>query len=480
MDRYEVVIGLEVHAQLRTRTKIFCGCATTFGALPNSQTCPVCLGHPGALPVLNAEVVHLALRGALALGCDVHTTSIFARKNYFYPDLPKGYQISQFDLPIATGGSVPIETAGGPRRIPLRRFHLEEDAGKSLHEGMPDSERYSYVDLNRAGVPLAEIVSEPELHDPEEAYLYLQRMRSTLRYTGVCDGNMEEGSLRCDANISLRPRGATELGTRTELKNLNSFRNVQRALEFEIARQAAVLDAGGHVVQETVLWDAGAGETRPMRGKEEAHDYRYFPEPDLLPLIVDPADLERVRAEIPELPAERKERFLAVYALSAADAHQLTLDLPLSAYFEEVAAHSGNPRSSANYILNDVLREQKNAARGDDAPAIPARDLADLIRLVDTGSMSHTAARSLVEPMLRTGRKPAELMKDAGLEQLHDENALKALVRDVVARSPHEVEKLRAGRKNVFGFLVGEVMKASGGKANPVSVKALLEEALAE
>jgi aspartyl-tRNA(Asn)/glutamyl-tRNA(Gln) amidotransferase subunit B len=291
---------------------------------------------------------------------------------------------------------------------------------------------------------------------------------------------MEEGSLRCDANISLRKHGAAELGTRTELKNLNSFRNVQRALEFEIARQAAVLDAGGEVVQQTVLWDADAGETRPMRGKEEAHDYRYFPEPDLLPLIVDQADVERVRAEIPELPAERKARLIATYALTPADAHQLTLDQQLSALFEEVAELSGNPRSSANYILNDLLREQKNTGGMDEPPAVSARHLADLIRLVDAGSLSHSAARSLVEPLLRTGKPPAELMKEAGLEQLHDESALRALVREVVAKSPKEVEKLRAGRKNVFGFLVGEVMKASGGKANPVTVKALLEEALAE
>ena len=480
MTGYEAVIGLEVHAQLRTKTKIFCGCSTTYGALPNSQTCPVCLGHPGALPVLNARVVDLAIRGALALDCTVHPRSVFARKNYFYPDLPKGYQISQFDLPLATGGFVPVELKAGSRSVALRRFHLEEDAGKSIHDGMPDSDRASYVDLNRAGVPLVEIVSEPDMHDPEEAYLYLQRLRSILRYTEVCDGNMEEGSFRCDANISIRPVGDTRLGTRTELKNLNSFRNVQRAIEFEIARQAAILDGGGSVVQETVLWDAAAGVSRPMRGKEEAHDYRYFPEPDLLPLVLDAEEIEAVRAMIPELPAQRKARYVETHKLPPADAHLLTLEKTLGEYFEAVADFSKNPRTSANYILNDLLREQKSAGWSEGAIPLSPRHLAELIRLVDAGSLSHSAARSLIEPMIRTGQPPVELMAAAGLQQVSDEGTLHALVVEVVAKYPNELEKYRAGRKNVFGFLVGEVMKASGGKANPVTVKALLEKAIGE
>src|SRR5262245_36852037 len=314
MEAYEAVIGLEVHAQLKTRSKIFCGCSTEYGAPPNTRTCTVCLGHPGALPVLNEGAVRLAVRAALALGCTVNDRSVFARKNYFYPDLPKGYQISQYDEPLAEGGAVRIEHEGTARDVRLIRLHLEEDAGKSLHDGMPDSDTASYVDLNRSGVPLIEIVSQPDLRSPEEAYLYLQRLRSVLRYAGVCDGNLEEGSLRCDANVSVRPRGSSAYGTRTELKNLNSFRNVQRALEYEIGRQVSVVDGGGKVLQETILWDAAEGATRSMRSKEEAHDYRYFPEPDLLPLQLSRAWIDGVREELPELPAERKARLVAAHA----------------------------------------------------------------------------------------------------------------------------------------------------------------------
>jgi len=477
MPAYETVIGLEVHAQLQTRTKIFCGCSTSFGGPANSQTCPVCLGHPGALPVLNRRAVELAVRGALALGCTVNPHSIFARKNYFYPDLPKGYQISQFDEPLATGGAVEIDSGEGPRSIPLIRLHLEEDAGKSIHEGLPESDRWSHIDLNRSGVPLVEIVTEPEIRGPEEAYRFLQRLKSLLRYTEVTDGNMEQGSLRCDANVSIRPEGASELGTRTELKNLNSFRNVQRALEFEIERQRGIVEAGGEVEQQTVLWDAAAGETRPMRGKEEAHDYRYFPEPDLPPLRLEPAWIEAQRAKLPELPAARKRRLLTAHALSEYEAQLLTLEAPLADYFEEVAAASGNPKAAANFILNDLLREQNQAGLDErEIPLAPAR-LAELIRLVDAGTVSVSVARQeLLPEMYRTGCDPAELVRSRGLEQLSDAGALKTLIGEVLEDCPAQVEQYRGGKLGVLGYLVGQVMRRSGGKANPQRVRELLEE----
>jgi aspartyl-tRNA(Asn)/glutamyl-tRNA(Gln) amidotransferase subunit B len=479
MDRFEAVIGLEVHAQLRTRSKIFCGCSTAYGAPPNTQTCPVCLGHPGALPVLNASAVELAVRGALALGCTVCARSVFARKNYFYPDLPKGYQISQYEEPLATGGAVVLEAGGETREVKLVRLHLEEDAGKSIHDGMPDSDRASYVDLNRSGVPLVEIVSCPDLRTAEEAYLYLQRLRSVLRYTGVCDGNLEEGSLRCDANVSIRPMGDHRLGTRTELKNLNSFRNVERALEYEIRRQIALVEGGGRVEQETVLWDAGAGRTRTMRGKEEAHDYRYFPEPDLPPLVLDPAEIERIRAVLPELPAPRKRRFAADYGLGPQEAHLLTLERGLADWFEAAARGSGNAKAAANFVLNDLLREQKLSRRDEDDIPLPPERLAELIRLVDRGRIS-TTARSLFEEMYRTGESPESLVAKRGIEQVSDEGALRDLVRGVLGAYPDEVARYRAGKTKLFGFFVGEAMKASGGKANPGSVNALLREMLGE
>jgi len=479
MTRFEAVIGLEVHAQLRTRTKIFCGCSTAYGAPPNTQTCPVCLGHPGALPVLNARAVELAVRGALALGCTIQRTSVFARKNYFYPDLPKGYQISQYESPLATGGSVPIEIGDGMREIGLVRFHIEEDAGKSIHDGMPDSKRASYLDLNRAGVPLVEIVSEPTLGTPEEAYLYLERLRSILRYAEICDGNLEQGSLRCDANVSVRPAGSALFGTRTELKNLNSFRNVQRALEYEIERQTALIQAGGEVAQETVLWDAARGETRVMRGKEEAHDYRYFPDPDLRPLVVDEPEVERIRSTLPELPAERKRRFLAQYPLTASEGHMLTLERGLADYYEETAALSRNPKVAAHFVLNDLAREQKTARRDEaDLPLPPAR-LAELIRLVDAGVVSNSVARDpLFGEMVRTGRSAADLVRERGLEQISDAAVLRGVVQRVLDANPDAAHRYRAGKKALLGFFVGEVMKASGGRANPALVNDLLREIL--
>jgi aspartyl-tRNA(Asn)/glutamyl-tRNA(Gln) amidotransferase subunit B len=479
MPEYEAVIGLEVHAQLKTRSKLFCACSTEYGRPPNSQTCAVCLGHPGALPVLNEGAVELAVRTALALGCSVHRRSIFARKNYFYPDLPKGYQISQNEAPLATGGGVEIELEGRPEPIGLIRLHLEEDAGKSIHDGMPDSDEHSYIDLNRAGVPLVEIVTRPELHEAEEAYLFLQRLRSILRYLDVCDGNLEQGSLRCDANVSIRPRGSTAMGTRTELKNLNSFRNVQRALEFEIARQAELRGSGRQVVQQTVLWDAGAGVTRPMRGKEEARDYRYFPDPDLPPLVLDRTWIEQIRGDIPELPAPRKRRLLTQYGLSEYEAQLLTSEPARADFFEAVARESGNPKSAASFILNDLLREQRNAKRDESGIPLPAIHLARLIRLVDQGKISSTVARRDLFPELcRTGQAPDELVRQSGLEQVSDEAELEQLVRAVLREHPGKVGQYKAGKQGLLGYFVGLVMQASHGRANPRTVNELLRRKL--
>jgi aspartyl-tRNA(Asn)/glutamyl-tRNA(Gln) amidotransferase subunit B len=478
MAAWEAVIGLEVHAQLDTRSKIFCACATDAGAPPNARTCPVCLGHPGALPVLNRGAVRLAVRAAKALGCEVARTSVFARKNYFYPDLPKGYQISQYEQPLATGGSVAIEPSSGARRIRLTRLHLEEDAGKLVHDGLPSSGRASHVDLNRAGTPLAEIVSEPDLRSGEEAYLYLQRLRAVLRWTGVCDGNLEQGSLRCDANVSVRPVGAVTLGVRTEIKNLNSFRNVQRAIEYEIARQVGVLEAGGTLSQGTALWDAEAGVSRPMRGKEEAQDYRYFPEPDLPPLLVDASTEAEACRDLPELPAERKERFVAAFGLSPDDAHALTLERPVADFFEAAATESGNARAAANWAIHDLARVQNAAKLPPDAVPVRAGDLAVLIGLVESGAVSTTAARAIFDAMARTGKGPEALARELGLTQVSDESALRQLLDETIAAFPAEWARLREGKTQLKEFFVGKVMRASKGSANPAVVRALVETEL--
>ncbi len=475
---YEAVIGLEVHAQLRTATKIFCGCRAAFGDAPNAHVCPVCLGLPGALPVMNAQAVDLAVAAALALECELHETSVFARKNYFYPDLPKGYQISQYERPLATGGRVVIDAGQGPRAIALTRIHLEEDAGKSLHEGFADSDRRTYVDFNRAGVPLIEIVSEPELRTATEAATYFESLRRLLVWIGVNDGNMEEGSLRCDANVSVRRRGATALGTKAEVKNVNSFRYLQKAIDYEIARQIDLIDRGGRVEQETRLFDAALGKTFSMRSKEEAHDYRYFPEPDLPPLTVPAARAARVAAALPELPDARQARFVAEYRLPAYDAAVLTDSRALADYFEDTARASGNAKAASNWVMGEVLRTLKARGTSIDHVGVTPAALGDLIRLVDAGTLSNTVAKAVFEQMDGTGRAAAAIVAEQGLGQVSDEGVLAGVVAGVLGTHADAVQQYRTGKKAAFGFLVGEAMKASGGNADPRRLSQLLRTTL--
>ncbi len=474
---FEAVIGLEVHAQLKTRTKIFCGCSTAFGAPPNTHTCPVCLGMPGVLPVLNKKVVAYAMRMALATGCTIAPESRFARKNYFYPDLPKGYQISQYELPLAAGGHVDIALDGRTRRIGITRIHLEEDAGKLTHD--PDRP-FSRVDLNRAGVPLIEIVSEPDLRTPAEAGAYLRQLRAILRYLDICDGNMEEGSFRCDANVSIRPAGAAALGTRTELKNLNSFKHVEKAIAYEIARQKEQVAEGGRVVQETRLWDPDKNLTTAMRGKEEAHDYRYFPDPDLLPLSIDAGWIAEVREALPELPAARKARFEAQYGLPAYDAELLTAARELADYFEACLAGFPQPKPVSNWIMGSLLgrlnAEGKSIA---DSPVSPAH-LGELLRLVDAGVISGKIAKNVFDQMAETGRGPAAIVEEKGLTQVSDAGALEAAVAAVLAGNPAEVAAYRGGKTQLLGFFVGQVMRATRGKAHPGMVNELLRQKLGQ
>ena len=474
---YEAVIGLEIHAQLRTATKIFCGCSTAFGAKPNSEVCPVCLGQPGALPVLNRQAVDYAVMAALALGCEVQRESIFARKNYFYPDLPKGYQISQYERPLALGGGLRIAADGEPRFIRLTRIHMEEDAGKSLHEGFRDSETRTYVDYNRSGVPLIEIVSEPDMRSASEAAEFFTRLREILVSIGVNDGNMEEGSLRCDANVSVRPVGQEALGTKAEVKNVNSFRYLHKAIEYEIERQVEVVSKGGRVVQETRLFDSTTGRTHSMRSKEEAHDYRYFPEPDLPPLVVGADRVERLRALLPELPEARRQRFVASYGIPDYDAGVLTQS-GLADYFEQVAGAAGNAKAASNWVMGELLRTLND--RGTAVADVPLKPgaLAGLITLVDKGTISNAIAKEVFPKMYDSGRSADDIVAAEGLAQNSDESSVLEVVRSVMAANADAVTQYRAGSQKTFGFLVGQVMKGSGGKANPKLANTLLKREL--
>jgi aspartyl-tRNA(Asn)/glutamyl-tRNA(Gln) amidotransferase subunit B len=487
-EGWEAVIGMEVHAQLATETKIFCGCRAEFGGEPNSNTCPVCLGLPGALPVLNERVVELGARAALSLGLEIQETSVFSRKNYFYPDLPKGYQISQYDKPFSANGQLTIMTAERdehghalewkPMTIHIQRMHLEEDAGKNVHEGLPDTDKYSYIDLNRAGTPLGEIVTSPDFRTSWQAYDYVNHIRRALQWVGASDADMEKGNLRCEANVSVRRVGETEFNNKVELKNLNSVRFMQKAIEYEIERQIAAHEAGEPVAQETRLWDEKNNQTRMMRSKEDAHDYRYFPEPDLQPLRVSAEFIARVKSEMPELPEAMRERFVEVYGLSYADASNLVSDKALAEYFETAARLSLNPKLSANWILGELLRELNNSGKAANESLLTAEDLAELIKTVESGAINNNQAKEVLIEMFASGRAAGDVITEKGFEQISDASAIEKIVDDVITANTKNVEAYRAGNEKLFGFFVGQVMKASGGKANPKVVNDILKKKL--
>jgi len=479
MAKYEAVIGLEVHAQLLTKTKIFCGCSTQFGDAPNVNTCPVCLGLPGTLPVLNKRAVELAMRAALALNCTVHEHSRFARKNYFYPDLPKGYQISQYELPLATSGQIEIEVGGAKKRIGITRLHLEEDAAKNLHEGFKDSATKGYVDYNRCGSPLSEIVSEPDMHTPQEAYAYLTTLRQILLYTGVSDCNMEEGSLRCDANISVRLRGAPQFGTKVEVKNLNSFRFLQKALEYEIERHIGVIESGGKISQETRLWNQAESYTVSMRSKEKAHDYRYFPEPDLLPVHVSATWRDAINNALPELPEAKRVRFVTGHGITAYDADVLTGSQDLADYFEAAVKAGAPGKAAANWMQSELLRRLNDSGKEIAASPVSAASLAELIKLVESAKITGAVGKKVFAKMFETGRGAAEIVEAEGLGAQVSSDSLERIATEVIEKNPENVAKFKSGNEGVFKFFVGQVIKATRGQANPQAVNEILKKLLA-
>jgi aspartyl-tRNA(Asn)/glutamyl-tRNA(Gln) amidotransferase subunit B len=475
---FEGVIGLEVHAQLLTESKLFCGCSTKFGAEPNTHTCPVCMGLPGALPVLNRKAVDYAIKLGLALNCRINKKSVFARKNYYYPDLPKGYQISQYEEPICTDGYVYIGIKNGKKKIRIRRIHLEEDAGKLVHEGTIETSSYTLVDFNRASIPLLEIVTEPDISTPEEAVEYLKLLRSILMYLEICDGNMEEGSLRCDANVSVRKKGEAKFGTRCELKNINSFRYIEKALDYEIRRQIQIIKEGGDVIQETRLFNPDQGITYSMRGKEEAHDYRYFPDPDLLPLILDEEWIDRVKKTLPELPHVKAERFTRDYNLPLYDVEILCSDKKLAEYFEETVKYYPEPKTVSNWMMTEFLRELKESGLQIEKVPLTPLSFAELLSLVKDGTISIKTAKDLFPEIFRSGISPRKLVEEKGLVQISDESLIKEVVESVISNHPKEVEEYKKGKEKVFGFFVGQVMKKTKGRANPKLVNELLREKL--
>jgi aspartyl-tRNA(Asn)/glutamyl-tRNA(Gln) amidotransferase subunit B len=478
LAKYEPVIGLEVHVQLLTKTKIFCGCSTRFGDPPNTNVCPVCLGLPGTLPVLNRRAVEMAMRASLALHCAVHARSRFARKNYFYPDLPKGYQISQYELPLATGGWIEIEHDGAKKRIGITRLHLEEDAAKNLHEGFSQSAQKAYIDYNRCGTPLIEIVSEPDIRTSAEAYAYLTTLRQILLYTGVSDCNMEEGSLRCDANVSVRHRGSDEFGTKVEVKNLNSFRYLQKALEYEIERHIGVLEGGGRISQETRLWNQASGRTESMRSKEKAHDYRYFPEPDLLPVHISAAWREEVLRSIPELPEAKRSRFVTAYGITPYDAGVLTGTRALADYFEAVVKAGAAAKSAANWMQTELLRRLNDSNKQIEVSPVSPAALAELVKLVDSGQITGSVGKRVFVAMFETGRGAREIVAAEGLGQISDTSAIEIAALEVIKNNPDNVAKYKAGNEGVFKFFVGQVMRATRGQANPQAVNDILRKLL--